>query len=49
MGKLSLTINDNLEKRFRDTVYQRKGYRKGNISEAVEESFELWISQGSEN
>ena len=32
-----------LEERFRKTIADYKGLRKGNISEALEEAIDLWI------
>jgi len=32
------------EKRFKEEVFKRKGMKKGNISEAVEEAILLWIN-----
>jgi hypothetical protein len=43
MGKLTLTLDDELEKRFRDEVYKRLGMKKGNIQSCIEEAIELWI------
>jgi len=43
MGKLTLTLNDKLEKRFRDEIYKRFGMKKGNMQTAIEEAIELWI------
>jgi hypothetical protein len=43
MGKLTLTLNDELEKRFRDEVFKRLGMKKGNIQIAIEEAIEFWI------
>jgi hypothetical protein len=43
MGKLTLTLNDELEKRFRDEIYKRLGMKKGNMQVAIEEAIELWI------
>jgi len=43
MGKLTLTLNDELEKRFRDEIYKRFGMKKGNIQTAIEEAIEFWI------
>ncbi|MGD0175731.1 MAG: hypothetical protein ABSC50_02770 [Candidatus Bathyarchaeia archaeon] len=43
MGKLTLTLNDELEKRFRDEIYKRLGMKKGNMQTAIEEAIELWI------
>jgi hypothetical protein len=44
MSKLVLTVSEELEKRFREAVYKRYGMKKGNISKAVREALELWIS-----
>ena len=43
MGKINLTVSDELEKRFREEVFRRLGMKKGNIQIAVEEAIELWI------
>jgi hypothetical protein len=43
MGKLTLTLNDELEKRFRDEVFKRLGMKKGNLQTAIEEAIEHWI------
>jgi hypothetical protein len=43
MGKLTLTLNDELEKRFRDEIYKRLGMKKGNMQTAIEEAIESWI------
>jgi uncharacterized Fe-S radical SAM superfamily protein PflX len=43
MGKMNIVLTDELESKFRKTVYETKGYKKGNISEAIEEAIECWI------
>jgi hypothetical protein len=43
LGKLTLTLDNDLEKRFRDEIYKRLGMKKGNIQTAIEEAIELWI------
>ena len=45
MGKMNVAIDDNLETRFRKAVFEKKGMKKGNISEALEEAIESWILQ----
>lgn len=45
MGKMNIVLTDEQEKRFRKTVYEKKGYKKGNISEAMEEAIDCWIRQ----
>jgi len=44
MGRLVLIIRDDLEERFREAVYKRYGMKKGNLTKALEEALELWIS-----
>ena len=39
-------LPDDLEERLRDTVFRRKGMRKGNLKEAINEAITLWIEQG---
>ena len=43
MGKMNIVLNDELEKRFRKAIFERKGMKKGNISEALEEAVEHWV------
>ncbi len=45
MGKMNIVLPDDLETKFRDAVYRRKGMKKGNISEALEEAIECWITE----
>lgn len=44
MGKMNIVLDDDLEKKFRETVFNRKGMKKGNISEALEEAIRQWIA-----
>jgi len=46
MGKMNIVLEDKLEQEFRKTVFERKGMKKGNISEALEEAIEMWIRRG---
>ena len=41
--KLTVLIRDDLDEKFRETVFQRKGMHKGNITEAIEEAIDQWI------
>jgi len=43
MGKIHLSIDDNLDDRFRMAVAKKKGMKKGNLTEAVEEAMRDWI------
>jgi hypothetical protein len=48
MGKMNIVIDDELEERFRKSVFEKKGMKKGNISEALEEAVEAWIKREDE-
>jgi len=43
MGKVNLTINDDLEEAFRETAYKVKGMKKGFLTEATEEAISVWL------
>jgi len=45
MGKINVVLTDKLEEKFRRTIFERKGMKKGNISKAIEEAIELWIQE----
>jgi len=49
MGKITLTLRDDLEKRFREKVFKRLGMKKGNMRLAIEDAIELWINAGSKD
>jgi len=43
MGKINISLGDDVEEKFRKAVYQRMGMKKGNISKALEEAINHWI------
>jgi hypothetical protein len=43
-ARIDVYLTQDKEKRFKEEVFKRKGMKKGNISEAVEEAIILWIS-----
>ena len=45
MGKMNISLPDELEDKFRKAVYEKKGMKKGNISESLEEAIEAWIME----
>jgi len=47
MGKINLKIKDEIEQKFREEVFKRKGLRKGNLTKALEEAMILWINAGN--
>lgn len=49
MGKLNISIRDEIEDRFRARVFKRKGMKKGNLKKAIEEAMTLWISTEPKN
>jgi len=45
MGRILITIDDELEERFRKVVARVYGARKGAISKAIEEAIKLWLER----
>ena len=45
MGKVNLAINDKIDQKFREAVFKKKGLKKGNLTEAIEEAMLLWIKE----
>ncbi len=45
MGRMLITISDELEKEFRETIAKVYGVKKGAISRAVEEAIRMWIEK----
>lgn len=43
MGKMNIVVQEDIEDRFRRTVANTKGFKKGNMSIALQEAMELWI------
>ncbi len=43
MGRINITLSDELEKKLRFEISRRLGYKKGNIQIAVEEALRDWI------
>lgn len=43
MGKLNINVRKEVDDKFRKEVFNRKGLKKGNLKEAVEEAMILWI------
>ena len=45
MAYINLSIDDDLDKQFRDEVNRRLGMKKGNLKAAIEEAMRDWISK----
>lgn len=43
-----ITIPDELDHKFRDTIYKSKGMKRGNIKAAIREAIEMWIQAQQE-
>jgi len=43
MGRISVALSDNLEKKLRFKTVERFGGKKGDLSKAVEEAVEKWV------
>jgi len=43
--RIDVYLDEDLEKRFKEQVFKRKGMKKGNISESIQEAILLWIKQ----
>lgn len=49
MGTITISIDDEIEKRFRKTASSKYGTRKGYLGEAVTEAMKVWIKTESGN
>ena len=45
MGRISVTLSDKLEKALRFKTIERFGGKKGDLTKAVEEALEMWITK----
>jgi hypothetical protein len=45
MGRIDVILDDKLEKKFRETVSKRLGFKKGNITIAISEAIKNWIKK----
>jgi hypothetical protein len=45
MGRISVALSDELEKRLRFKTIERFGGRKGDLTRAVEEAVKTWIEK----
>jgi len=45
MGRVSVFLSDDLEKKLRFKTIERFGGRKGDLSKAVEEAVKAWVEK----
>ncbi len=43
--RLNITVSKELDRRFRDTVADSLGFKKGNLQIAIEDALEEWIKK----
>lgn len=48
MARVNLILSDELEREFREKVFERYGMKKGNIAKAIEEAIREWVERDSE-
>ena len=46
MGKISISIPDDLEQKLRIKAMKKFGIKKGYLSKAAIEALELWLKEG---
>ena len=49
MGRLNLSVRDEVESKFREEVFKRRGMKKGNLTQAIEEAMLMWINVSPKN
>lgn len=45
MGVMKVVLPDKLEEKFREEIFERKGMKKGNLSESAAEAIEMWLKK----
>jgi hypothetical protein len=45
MGRIDVILPDDLEEKFRKKVFDKYGMKRGNITTAIQEAIENWISK----
>jgi hypothetical protein len=45
MGRISVELSDELEKKLRFKAIERFGGKKGDLSKAVEEAVKTWVTE----
>jgi hypothetical protein len=43
VARITITLNDELDKKLRETVADTIGFKKGNLQIAIEEAIEAWV------
>ena len=48
MGRMTIDLSDELNKQFRETVFNRFGMKRGNLTIAIEEAIKDWVNKGDD-
>jgi len=48
MGTITITVDDDTEKRFREAAKKKLGERKGSLGKATTEALEHWVQKQSQ-
>ncbi|MFA4826197.1 MAG: hypothetical protein WC593_13685 [Methanoregula sp.] len=49
MGTITISINDDIEKRFREAAKKKLGDRKGYLGKATAEALESWVNNQTQD
>jgi hypothetical protein len=44
MGRINVKVEEDVDRRFRREVFRRKGMKKGNLTDALEEAMIMWVN-----
>jgi len=44
MGRINVKVKEDVDNRFRREVFRRKGMKKGNLTDALEEAMIMWVN-----
>lgn len=44
-SRIDVYLSEEQEKKFKEAIFKRKGMKKGNISEAIQEAIILWMNE----
>ncbi len=47
MGRIDIILPDDVEDKFRNTVYKKYGMKRGNITEAINDAIADWVNENN--
>jgi hypothetical protein len=48
MGRINVNVKDSIESKFRQQIFNQKGMKKGNLTQAIEEAMLLWVEKNED-